>query len=178
MFYNTLNHFRMGEYVVSGILMLNTLAIKFFGSIKFVKPSMFDATVIIAGITIVVGVLLLLIYIFELFGKLVPKIEKASNDRAQKRAAKKAAKKAKKADKESGNAKPEPKQIPAINNSAPQQASPVVEQGISGEIVAAITAAIVASEGSNVVVRSIRKKTVSSRNPWAHAANIDNTRPF
>lgn len=65
-----------------------------------------------------------------------------------------------------------------VENTVAPAPLPVVEQGISGEVVAAITAAIVASEGTGVVVRSIKKKNVAGRNPWAQAANIDNTRPF
>lgn len=152
---------------------------------EFVNPSLFDATVIIAGITIVVAVLFLLIQIFNLFGVIVPKIEKCSKASEEKRALRKVEKKAKKAAKlaektgESAEA--------SVTSNASEQAvkstvapapSPVVEQGISGEVVAAITAAIVASEGTGVVVRSIKKKNVAGRNPWAQAANIDNTRPF
>lgn len=181
MFYNTNNDFKMGEFVVSPILLFQLLEIHLP---KLVKPSVFDATVIIAGISIVIGVLLLLILIFNIFGKMVPKIEVASKKHEEKKAARKAARKAKKEAKKVDRM-PEkatepvaeaPKTAPVVK-AAPAPA-PVVEQGISGEVVAAITAAIVATEGSDVVVRSIRKKNVSGRNPWAQAANIDNTRPF
>lgn len=152
---------------------------------EFVNPSLFDATVIIAGITIVVAVLFLLIQIFNLFGVIVPKIEKCSKALEEKRALRKVEKKAKKAAKlaeKNGEAG-----AVVVTGDAPEQTVentvapaplPVVEQGISGEVVAAITAAIVASEGTGVVVRSIKKKNVAGRNPWAQAANIDNTRPF
>ena len=56
--------------------------------------------------------------------------------------------------------------------------APAVEPGISNEVVAAIAAAVVATEGPGTVVRSIKKKNVSGRNPWAAAATADNTRPF
>ena len=124
----------------------------------------FTATVVIAGITIVLGVLLLLILVFYLFGFIVQKLEAISKARAQKKASKAQAD------------APTPVQAPApIKPSAP---APKVEQGISGEVVAAIAAAVVASEGPQAVIRSIKKKNVGGRNPWAQAANIDNTKPF
>lgn len=186
MFYNTYNVFKMGEFVVNPILMFTFKSFE-FELPKLVKPSIFDATVIIAGISIVVAVLVLLIYIFQLFGAIVPKIEKASKAREEKRKARKAAKKAKKAAKKARKnneadsiavVKSEDKATDILAAPAPSVAPPAVEEGISTEVVAAITAAIVASEGSNVIVRSIKKKNVSGRNPWAQAANIDNTRPF
>ena len=70
---------------------------------------------------------------------------------------------------------PAPKAV-ASNANAPQ-----VEAGISGEVVAAIAAAIAVSEGEGAVVNSIRKVNVvnvKGRNPWANAAVYDNTRPF
>ena len=72
-------------------------------------------------------------------------------------------------------AAPAPKAV-ASNANAPQ-----VEAGISGEVVAAIAAAIAVSEGEGAVVKSIRKVNVvnvKGRNPWANAAVYDNTRPF
>ena len=64
---------------------------------------------------------------------------------------------------------------------APAPASaPVIEEGISGEVVAAISAAVYAMEGGSAVIRSVSRKAspVSTRNPWAQAAVVDNTRPF
>lgn len=183
MFYNTLNIFnyiKMGEYVVSPILLELTPD----------TGTTFTATVVIAGISIVVGILLLLILVFSIFGKIAPVIDKRSKAREEKKAVKKAAKQAKKLEKKKAKeAKKNPKNAPeqSVKDTAPvksttpapsKPAAPVVEQGVSGEVVAAITAAIVASEGPNVTVRSIKKKNVAGRNPWAQAANIDNTRPF
>lgn len=143
----------MGEFVVSPILMLTADT-----SVTF------TTTVVIAGITIVLGVLLLLILVFYLFGFIVQKLESMSKARAEKKASKAQAD------------APTPVQAPApIKPSAPAMK---VEQGISGEVVAAIAAAVVASEGPQAVIRSIKKKNVGGRNPWAQAANIDNTKPF
>ena len=107
-------------------------------------------------------------------------MEAFSKKMAEKKAVRKAEKAAKKAAKNGENASavdeaPVVKAAPVIK-AAPQ---PVVEQGISGEVVAAITAAITASEGSNqFVIRSVKRKDVGSRNPWARAAVNDNTRAF
>ena len=71
-----------------------------------------------------------------------------------------------------------PTPAPAKKASAP---APQVEAGISGEVVAAIAAAVAVSEGEGAVVKSIRRVNVVNvrgRNPWANAAVYDNTRPF
>ncbi len=135
------------------------------------------ATVVIAGICIVLGVLIVLIAVFSGFGKLVSKLEAFSKKMAAKRAARKAAKKAAKQSETilAEDKAPVVKAAPAVKAAS----QPVVEQGISTEVVAAITAAITASEGSNqFVIRSVKRKDVGSRNPWARAAVNDNTRSF
>ncbi len=139
------------------------------------------ATVVLAGVGIVLGVLIVLIAIFSGFGKLVTKMEAFSKKMAEKRAARKAKKAAKKAAKNGktistvADEAPVVKAVPAVK-AVPQ---PVIEQGISGEVVAAITAAVTACEGSNqFVIRSVKRKDVGSRNPWARAAVNDNTRSF
>ncbi|MDE6723084.1 MAG: OadG family protein [Eubacterium sp.] len=139
------------------------------------------ATVVIAGVGIVLAVLIVLIGVFSGFGKLVSKMEAFSKKMAEKKAARKAVKAAKKAAKNGETVSAVVEEAPVVKAApvvkpAPQ---PVVEQGISGEVVAAITAAITASEGSNqFVIRSVKRKDVGSRNPWARAAVNDNTRSF
>lgn len=123
----------------------------------------FTTTVVIAGIVIVMGVLILLIGIFYAFGAIVSNAESKSKARKLKK-------------KEAADISELTK--PAEKISEPVKMPPVVEDGISQEIVAVISAAIAATEGGSAVVRSIRKKPVSGRNPWANAAVIDNTRPF
>lgn len=136
------------------------------------------ATVVVAGIGIVLGVLIVLIFVFSGFGKLVSSIEAFAKKRAAKKAAKKAAKNAEKATQSAQPAAPAVKAAPSVAK-APATPAPVVEAGISGEVVAAITAAIAAQEGSNqFVIRSVKKKDVGSRNPWARAAVAENTRGF
>lgn len=167
MIYNITNKITMGEFVVSPILM-----------IVADRSTEFTATVVIAGIGIVMAMLLLLILVFYLFGIVVSKMEKNAKIRAEKKAARKALKKSKKAGTQqedsvaAGSA--------SVQNTSKPAPAPVpqVEEGISGEVVAAIAAAVVATEGSGAVIRSIKKKNVRGRNPWSAAATADNTRPF
>ena len=171
MIYNITIKIIMGEFVVSPILMLTADT-----------SAVFTSTVVIAGISIVVGVLLLLILIFNVFGKLVPIIERKSRTAEERAAARKAARKARRAAKKAAKkGETVEESSPAAEVSAPipmPAPAPIVEQGISGEVVAAIAAAVAATEGSGAVVRSIKKKKVSGRNPWSAAATADNTRPF
>lgn len=128
------------------------------------RSATFTATVIIAGAGIVFLMLVLLIIIFYLFGKVVSSAE----DKAKKGKTNKITKSEQKL----------PTPAPAKKASAP---APQVEAGISGEVVAAIAAAVAVSEGEGAVVKSIRRVNVVNvrgRNPWANAAVYDNTRPF
>lgn len=126
----------------------------------------FTVTVIVAGIGIVLCTLLVLIGVFYAFGAVVSK----SQANAKKKEAKKM-----QSDMEAALSKAS-ESVPAP---APASA-PVIEEGISGEVVAAISAAVYAMEGGSAVIRSVSRKTspVSTRNPWAQAAVVDNTRPF
>lgn len=129
----------------------------------------FTATVVIAGVTIVMAVLLLLIFVFQLFGLSVSRAEAA----VQKK---------KKASKNNSEADIIPAPAPVARQAKaplPQVSSAGAEyDGVNGEIVAVITAAIEAAHGGTAVIRSIKRKEVQGRNPWAQAAKADNTRPF
>lgn len=125
-----------------------------------------DWTVVVSGITVVIGILLLLVVAIFVYGFIVSKLEASAKKREQKKARK-------------NNSAEDAAPAPATPVSAPAPA-PVVEQGISGEVVAAISAAVYSMEGSgNVTITAIRKQSpITSRNPWSQAAVIDNTRPF
>lgn len=157
MFYNTIKYFYNGGIWLSPILMLTPD-----------RSAMFTSTVVIAGISIVLGVLLLLILVFYLFGFVVSTAEKRAKDKAKKKNSKTT----------SSNGGPTVTPAPATVSVPVKAPEPVIEQGISGEVVAAIAAAVAISEGPQAVVRSIKKVNVGGRNPWAQAANVDNTRPF
>lgn len=138
---------------ISNLLMVN------FSAIDWKEV----ATVVVSGVVIVFGVLLALICLFYAFGFIVSKSEQMTKKKLEKK------------NEKSNNVETTVKAAPSVNK-APQ---PVVEDGISEEVVAAITAAIVQSEeGRPFTIRQIKKKSVGSRNPWANAAVNDNTRPF
>lgn len=137
-----------------------------------IKLDASDWTVVVSGISIVMGTLILLIIVFYLFGFVVSHMVDAS----QKRAAKKAEKKKAKAP----QAKAE-NIAPAVQAPAPvaPKAELDVQQGINEEIVAAISAAVYSMEGADSKIVSIRRKNpVTGRNPWAQAAVAENTKPF
>lgn len=128
----------------------------------------FTATVIVAGIGIVLCTLLVLIGVFYAFGAVVSK----SQANAKKKEAKKMQSDMEAALSKASESIPAPAPAPT--------SAPVIEEGISGEVVAAISAAVYAMEGGSAVIRSVSRKAspVSTRNPWAQAAVVDNTRPF
>ena len=128
----------------------------------------FTATVIVAGIGIVLCTLLVLIGVFYAFGAIVSK----SQASAKKKEAKKIQSDMEAALSKASESVPAPAPAPT--------SAPVIEEGISGEVVAAISAAVYAMEGGSAVIRSVSRKVspVTTRNPWAQAAVVDNTRPF
>lgn len=128
-----------------------------------------DWTVVVSGISIVLGTLALLIVVFYAFGAVISKSQAAQE--------RKAAKKMEQKMMEEASSK--------LSNSAPKKETPapapapVVEQGISGEVVAAISAAVYSMDGGNATIRSIKRQSpITARNPWAQASVVDNTRPF
>lgn len=125
----------------------------------------FTITVIVAGLGIVLATLAVLIIVFRCFGLIMEK-----SQAAQKK------KEAKKMQKEMESEMTKVTTTPA---SAPTPA-PVVEDGISGEVVAAISAAIYTLEGAGATITTIKRKQspAATRNPWANAAVVENTRPF
>ena len=124
----------------------------------------FTATVIIAGLGIVLATLALLILIFYAFGAILSAAQKSKGKQNMK-----------KADETKRPVIPMPK-LPDM------PPAPEFENGVSGEVVAAISAAIYEMEGAGAVVTSItpvrKKNPITSRNPWAQSAVIENTRPF
>lgn len=137
-----------------------------------IKLDASDWTVVVSGISIVMGTLILLIIVFYLFGFVVSHMVDASQKRAAKKAEKK---KAKAPQAKAENIAPA---VQTIASAAPK-AELDVQQGINEEIVAAISAAVYSMEGADSKIVSIRRKNpVTGRNPWAQAAVIDNTKPF
>lgn len=131
------------------------------------RSATFTSTVVIAGIVIVLGILVLLIFVFKAFGAIVHGAETRSKKKKLKAMENQVTVAAAPA-------------APAAK-AAPAAPAPVVESGIPGEVVAVIAAAVAASEGPGAVVQSVRRvrpNPVGVRNPWAAAAVAENTRPF
>ena len=114
----------------------------------------FDVVVTVTGIVLVFLILVLLMAIITLEGKIFDGMN-------AKKAAAKAAPKA-----------------PAAKPAAPvQQAAapaPVVEEGIPGDVVAAIMAAIHAMGNGKYTLKAVRR----SKNGWGKAGVNDTTAPF
>ena len=113
-----------------------------------------DVVITITGIVLVFAILVLLMLIITLEGKIFDSMN------AKKAAAKAAAK------------------APAAKPAAPvQQAAapaPVVEEGIPGDVVAAIMAAIHAMGNGKYTLKAVRR----SKNGWGKAGVNDTTAPF
>ena len=119
----------------------------------------------LSGILIVFVVLLLLVFIFTAFGKLM------SNAGGKKKEEKKV---------RAEKAKPSKPAVAAAEIKKAAAPAPAVENGIPGSVIAAIAAAIAVmgeADGNAYTVRSVRRER-SSRSVWAAAGIIENTRPF
>ena len=115
----------------------------------------FDVVVTITGIVLVFLILILLMAIITLEGKIFDSMN------AKKKAAKEAAK------------------APAAQPAAPvQQAAaapaPQVEEGIPGDVIAAIMAAIHAMGNGKYTLKAVRR----GKNGWGNAGVNDTTAPF
>ena len=115
----------------------------------------FDVVVTITGIVLVFLILILLMAIITLEGKIFDSMN------AKKKAAKEAAK------------------APAAQPAAPvQQAAaapaPQVEEGIPGDVIAAIMAAIHAMGNGKYTLKAVRR----SKNGWGNAGVNDTNAPF
>lgn len=129
----------------------------------------FTLTVVIAGLGSVMLTLTLLIFVFQLYGKMMT----ASQNRKTKKALKNAP------EKETADSRhfPDISEMPVVEPLPPVEAAD--GNGIPPEVVAAITAAVYMTEGENAVITSIKpQRRRSPVNVWAQAAVLDNTRPF
>lgn len=113
-----------------------------------------DVVITITGIVLVFAILVLLMAIITLEGKIFDGMN------AKKAAAKAAAPKA-----------PAAKPAAPVQQAAP---APVVEEGIPGDVVAAIMAAIHAMGNGKYTLKAVRR----SKNGWGKAGVDDTTAPF
>ena len=118
-------------------------------------------TVVITGISIVFGVLVLLYLLITLEGVIFTAIDNK----------KKGIKPEKKAPVAAAKPTPAPAAKAAVKTAA-------VEQGIPGEIIAVISAAVAAMEGgSRYTIRSL-SRVKQGRSAWGGAGVASNTEPF
>ena len=133
----------------------------------------FTTTVVVAGFLVVLLILTILIIVFSLFSKTMSKTQ---NKKGKKKVEKAIMTEDLKVVSPFTATNSAPAAPVAANASSPQ-----LQQGVSEEIVAAISAAVYMLEGENAVVTSIkpmRKNPINTRNPWAMAAITQNTKPF
>lgn len=117
-----------------------------------------SAKVILTGFVVVFAVLFLLIGIIKVYGTIITKVTSSAEKKKQKVVE---------------SEKTTPVVAPVANP------TPVVEDGVSEEIVAVISAAVATMYGSSgkARIKSI-KKTNGGRSAWANAGVLENTRPF
>lgn len=127
----------------------------------------YDIVVTITGMVLVFSVLVLLMFIIVLEGKIFDSIN------ARKKAKRDAAHAANAAVLRAENA------AAAAAAVAPVPEGPDVEEGIPGEVVAAIAAAIHALGGGKYTLRAVRRAGHSNgRGVWGKAGVSDTTQPF
>ncbi len=115
------------------------------------------AIVVVTGLIVVFIVLILLIWIVQIMGKIFSSIDKSKGNNPGDAAKKKI--------------------DTAVNNTP----APIVEDGISDEIVAVIAAAVASVMGTGYAIKSVKKsvdKSSSRRTAWGTQGVIENTRVF
>ncbi len=129
------------------------------------EKSISSAKVILTGFVVVFVVLFLLIFIINIYGAIIQKATQGGKKKKEKIS-----------EPEKNSATPS---VVSRNTASASASAPNVQNGISEEVVAVITAAVAASSDSSsrTRIKSI-KKSDGSRSAWANAGILDNTRPF
>lgn len=120
----------------------------------------FSLSVVLVGLTVVFSVLLLLVALCWIIGRFF----KMAADR-----------------KKNSSEKPKPAPVETKNPEPVKvAAAPKVQSGISGEVVAAISAAVamMSAETGNVLKIKSVKRSKGTRSVWNSAGVLENTRPF
>ena len=132
----------------------------------------FTSTVVVSGFLVVLLILTILIIVFSIFSNTISKSQIKKGKKKEEKAI----------------MTQDLKVVSPFNDSssvtAPSVQAPPQTQGVSEEIVAAISAAVYMMDGEGAVVKSItpatqiRQNPIKTRNPWAMAAIMQNTKPF
>ena len=113
-------------------------------------------TVLLTGLVVVFAMLIFLTIVIKIYGSLIYNTTKKRRE----------------SNKPKVEAAPTPAPAPA---SAPIE----VEEGISGEVVAAIAAAVYMTYGVSASrIRSVKRAAANPRSLWGEAGRLENTRPF
>lgn len=120
--------------------------------------------VLLTGLVVVFAALIVLTFIIEGYGAAVTAVLNGKKKNVAEKAAAKPA--------------PAPKAAPPVKAVPAVPSAPVVSDGIPGEVIAAIAAAVDYTFGSGThVVRSVRR-VPQNRSAWGSAGLVENTRPF
>ncbi len=145
------------------MMQTSTAAAQLTAALSFYDKSISAAKVILTGFVVVFAMLFLLIIIIKIYSATIKGAQDAADRRAKR--------KERVMEPVSGESGVHIIKRPAYVT------PPTVEDEIPEEVVAVIAAAVAATMGPAVTVKSI-KKTGSGRSAWAHAGVLDNTRPF
>ena len=142
----------------SGIASLLTTT----AELSLAEKGITSAKVVLTGFVVVFAVLILLIAIIKIYSTIVTKAQNAGKNKKKKEIVKTETAKA----------------ATDVKQAAPAPA-PSVQDGVSEEVVAVISAAVATMYGSpeKARIKSI-KKSSGGRSAWANAGLLDNTRPF
>ena len=120
--------------------------------------------VLLTGLVVVFAALIVLTFIIKGYGAAVTAVLNGKKKNVAEKAAAKPA--------------PAPKAAPAVKAAPAAPSAPAVSDGIPGEVIAAIAAAVDYTFGSGThVVRSVRR-VPQNRSAWGSAGLVENTRPF
>lgn len=125
--------------------------------------------VLIAGLVIVFAVLFLLIGIIKGYGTIILSVTKS---REAKRQAKKEKANA------AAQAAVKKETAPAPVQAAPAAVTEPAQDGIPGDVIAAIAAAVDFMYGAGTHIVTGVKRVAPNRSAWASAGMIESTRPF
>lgn len=131
--------------------------------LSFADRGIKAAQVVLTGFVVVFAMLLLLIFIIKIYGSIIMKVQQSGKKKKDKAAMKQHF-----------------EHPAAVSKSAPVIAEQTAgDEGIDGEIIAVISAAVASMYDSpeKVRIKSV-KKSGAVRSAWSNAGLLDNTRPF
>lgn len=124
--------------------------------------------VLLTGLVVVFAALIVLTFVIKGYGALISSVTSArKKKKAEAQAAKKAA--------QDATVKPA---TPVVKKAAAPVAAPAVQEGIPGEVIAAIAAAVDYTYGAGThTIRAVRR-VPQNRSAWGSAGLAESTRPF